>query len=78
MLWLGDDEQSDWVGDIGIAAGNSFNPLESGDSEKDKKMYYTIYQKFLIENFLQLPSEEKKSKVFSEKVRFRFITSKKY
>ncbi|XP_065207997.1 G patch domain-containing protein 2-like [Planococcus citri] len=62
----GDDEQSDWVGDIGIAAGSSFDH-ENADSETDNKMY-TIYQKFLLGNFEQLSSEEKKlCKVFSDK-----------
>lgn len=50
-----------------MATGTSFDH-ENGDSETDNKMY-SIYQKFLLGNFEQLSSEEKKlCKVFSDKV----------
>lgn len=68
ILRVGDDEQSDWIGDVGLATGGNFSQNDRSDVTRDDGMYST-YHNYLGANFENAPSEDKKSgKLFSERV----------
>lgn len=64
----GDDEQSDWIGDVGLATGGEFNENDL-DKARDDEMYFT-YRNYPSANIGNVLSEDKKSgKMFSERGR---------